>query len=269
MTIISKHTSTPNQGNKQVSLLETTGGYSTTNVGGYGALQIPLGQREIADINSSNYSILTSNGGLTYEGSLTPTIVGELVSEEYNSSEAQSIANQNTATLDLLDNIDYVDGVYKSVYYSWFLSGGGVISNEDNNIITVDFIDDFIGAKFLLIIDYDGLGTNVIVEILEIIDNTSIRINIDIQLQSDHNYAVAYESTSYFANTYNINKCLHSKIANLAASCGCNDDYVSTLFQAVMLYMSIQPNMDLGKYTQAQETINALTMFCNDGSCNC
>ena len=36
-----------------------------------------------------------------------------------------------------------------------------------------------------------------------------------------------------------------------------------------MMYMSIQPNMDLGKYTKAQEIIQALTIYCNGGECNC
>lgn len=268
MTVISKHISTPNQGNKQVSLLETTGVYSTTNVGGYGALQTPLNRREIADIVSSNYSILTSNGGLTYEGSLTPTIVGEIVSEEYDASEAQSIANQNTVTLDLLDNIDYVDGVYKSIYIIRFegistVTTSGIFSTT----LVVQDYNEFTNASYIYINDI-GDGNAGVAKIISVNNNNTLTLEREVAASSE-NYAVLYESTSYFTNTYNINKCLHSKIANLAASCGCNDDYVSTLFQAVMLYMSIQPNMDLGKYTQVQETINALTMFCNDGSCNC
>jgi len=36
-----------------------------------------------------------------------------------------------------------------------------------------------------------------------------------------------------------------------------------------MLYMAIQPNMDLGKYQKAQDIIEYLTNYCNDGCCNC
>jgi hypothetical protein len=89
-------------------------------------------------------------------------------------------------------------------------------------------------------------------------------------IADQYNFEVAYESTTYFANTYNINKCLHSKIAQLSLStCSCKNKSTEKLYEAVMMYMSIQPNMDLGKYTKAQEIIQALTIYCNGGECNC
>ena len=269
MALISKHKSVPNQSTQYLVLTETTGVFGTLNPGGYGAGQTPAGTREIADILTSNYNILDYNGTLTYTGSTTPVTTELLYSLAYNNTNSQLIAGGTTQSFDLatLIGVNYVDAVYKSIYYNWF-DGADVISQGDApNIINVPDYNEFTNAKY---IEIDIDGDLFIYEIVSVNTNNTIQINESVVLDSDHTYKVAYESTAYFANTYNINKCLHFKISQLSLStCSCKTASTEKLYEAVMMYMSIQPNMDLGKYTKAQEIIQALTIYCNGGECNC
>ena len=271
MALIPKHKSTPNQSTQYLVLTETTGVFGTLNPGGYGAGQTPAGTREIADILSSVYNILTYNGTLTYEGSTSPTTTELLYSLAYNNTNAQLIAGGTTQSFDLatLIGVNYVDAVYKTVYYNWF-TGSDVVNIEGSaNILSVPDYTEFTNAKYINLPTYGGDGG--IFEIVSVNTNNTIQINVPLSLGGDDLvYEVGYESTAYYANTYNINKCLHSKIAQLSLStCSCKNKSTEKLYEAVMLYMSIQPNMDLGKYTKAQEIIQALTIYCNGGECNC
>lgn len=270
MALISKHKSTPNQSTQYLVLTETTGVFGTLNPGGYGAGQTPAGTREIADILTSNYSILNYNGSLTYTGSTTPVTTEELYSTNYNNTNAQLIAGGTTQSFDLatLIGVNYVDAVYKSIYYNWF-AGSDVVNQNTvtGNLINVPDYNEFTNAKY---IEIDIDGDLFIYEIVAVNTNNTIQINESIVLTSDYPYKVAYQSTAYFANTYNINKCLHYKISQLSLStCSCKTASTEKLYEAVMMYMSIQPNMDLGKYTKAQEIIQALTIYCNGGECHC
>ena len=270
MALISKHKSTPNQSTQYLVLTETTGVFGTLNPGGYGAGQTPAGLREIVDILTSNYSILNYNGSLTYTGSTTPVTTEELYSTNYNSTNAQLIAGGTTQSFDLatLIGVNYVDAVYKSIYYNWF-NGSDVVNQNTviGNLIDVPDYNEFTNAKY---IEIDIDGDLYIYEIVAVNTNNTIQINESIVLTSDYPYKVAYQSTAYFANTYNINKCLHYKISQLSLStCSCKYKSTEKLYEAVMMYMSIQPNMDLGKYTKAQEIIQALTIYCNGGECHC
>ncbi len=271
MALISKHKSTPNQSTQYLSLQETTGVFGVLNPGGYGAGQTPALYRTINLILSSNYSVLNYNGTLTYNGPTTPVITELLYTTNYDASNSQLIAGGTTQSFDLasLIGVNYVDAVYKSIYYNWF-NGADVITQGDApNILVVPDYNEFTNAKYIKI-DITGLGNFEIYEVLQVNTNNTIVINANIQLDSDHGYQVAYESTAYFANTYNINKCLHFKISQLSLStCSCKTASTEKLYEAVMMYMSIQPNMDLGKYTKAQEIIQALTIYCNGGECNC
>ena len=270
MALIPKHKSTPNQSTQYLVLTETTGVFGTLNPGGYGAGQTPAGTREIADIQSSNYSILNYNGTLTYTGSTTPVTTEELYSTNYNSTNARLIAGGTTQSFDLatLIGINYIDAVYKSIYYNWFTGADVVNIGISSNILTVPDYNEFTNAKYISLPTLDGVGG--IFEILSVNNDNTIQINGNILAGDDFVYDVAYESTAYFANTYNINKCLHYKISQLSLStCSCKYKSTEKLYEAVMMYMSIQPNMDLGKYTKAQEIINALTIYCNGGECNC
>lgn len=271
MSLIVKHKSTPNQSTQYLSLLETTGVFGVLNPGGYGASQTPTGTREVGDILSSNFHILNYNGSVTYTGSTTPVVVDELYSTTYNNTAAQAIANGTTQAFDLatLIGVNYIDAVYKSVYYNWFYGVNTVTVTTGSNIINATVsIDEFINAKYIKIY---GVTTQIYEIVSVNTSNNTIVINNTITQSTDEiNYELGYESTAYFANTYNINKCLHSKIAQLSLStCSCKTKSTEKLYEAVMMYMSIQPNMDLGKYTKAQEIINALTIYCNGGECNC
>lgn len=275
MTLIVKHKSTPNQSTQYLSLLETTGVFGVLNPGGYGASQTPTGTREIGDILSSNFHILNYNGSVTYTGSTTPVVVDELYSTTYNNTTAQAIANGTTQSFDLatLIGVNYIDAVYKSVYYNWF--GGIDVVSGTNNTLFLGTYEEGVNVKYIKILDVDGLGLNLIYEVLNVENNggtakLTINGSLGFDYGGDYSYELAYESTAYFANTYNINKCLHSKIAQLSLStCSCKTKSTEKLYEAIMMYMSIQPNMDLGKYTKAQEIINALTIYCNGGECNC
>lgn len=270
MALISKHKSTPNQSTQYLVLTETTGVFGTLNPGGYGAGQTPAGLREIVDILTSNYSILNYNGSLTYTGSTTPVTTEELYSTNYNNTNAQLIAGGTTQSFDLatLIGVNYVDAVYKSIYYNWFNGFDNVNPGAAPNILIVTDYNEFTNAKY---IEINVDGDLFIYEIVAVNTNNTIQINQNINLPgSDYPFKLAYESTAYFANTYNINKCLHYKISQLSLStCSCKHKSTEKLYEAVMMYMSIQPNMDLGKYTKAQEIIQALTIYCNGGECHC
>jgi hypothetical protein len=270
MALISKHKSVPNQSTQYLVLTETTGVFGTLNPGGYGASQTPVGFREIADILTSNYNILDYNGTLTYTGSTTPVTTELLYTTDYDAGNSQLIAGGTTQSFDLatLIGVNYVDAVYKSIYYNWF-TGIDIVNQNTvtGNLINVPDYNEFTNAKY---IEIDIDGDLFIYEVVSVNTNNTIQINESIVLDSNYSYKVAYESTAYFANTYNINKCLHSKIAQLSLSnCSCKNKSTEKLYEAVMMYMSIQPNIDLGKYTKAQEIIQALTIYCNGGECNC
>jgi hypothetical protein len=270
MALISKHKSVPNQSTQYLVLTETTGVFGVLNPGGYGAGQTPATYRTINLILTSNYNILGYNGTLTYTGSTTPVTTELLYSLAYNNVNAQLIAGGTTQSFDLatLIGINYVDAVYKSIYYNWF-TGIDVVNQNTvtGNLIDVPDYNEFTNAKY---IEIDIDGDLFIYEIVSVNTNNTIQLNESITLTSDYPYKVAYESTAYFANTYNINKCLHFKISQLSLStCSCKTASTEKLYEAVMMYMSIQPNMDLGKYTKAQEIIQALTIYCNGGECNC
>jgi len=270
MALIPKHKSTPNQSTQYLTLTETTGVFGTLNPGGYGAGQTPAGYRIINFILSSNYNILNYSGTLTYTGSTTPETTELLYSLAYNNTDAQAIANGTTKSFDLatLIGVNYIDAVYKSIYYNWFDGIDTVNPTPGSNIVVVTGdINQFTNAKYIKIFVGD---TTEIYEIVSV-NADSIVINTTFTEASDeYSFEVGYESTAYYANTYNINKCLHSKIAQLSLStCSCKNKSTEKLYEAVMLYMSIQPNMDLGKYTKAQEIIQALTIYCNGGECNC
>jgi hypothetical protein len=271
MALIPKHKSVPNQSTQYLTLTETTGVFGVLNPGGYGAGQNPAGIREIADILSSNYNILNYNGTLTYTGSTTPVTTELLYSLAYNNVNAQLIAGGTTQSFDLatLIGINYIDAVYKSIYYNWFGGQDVVNLTAGSNIMSVSDYNEFTNAKYIRI-DIAGLGDYETYEVVQVNTNNTIVVNGITQLSGDKGYEVGYESTAYFANTYNINKCLHYKISQLSLStCSCKTASTEKLYEAVMMYMSIQPNMDLGKYTKAQEIIQALTIYCNGGECNC
>jgi hypothetical protein len=266
-----KHKIAPNNSNRNIVLTETTGVYSDTNLTGYGTAQTPTGFREIVDILNSNLKVLTVNGTVTFSGGSTPTVISEVYSTSYNNTNAQLIAGGTPQTIDLgtLIPSTYIDGVYKSYYYNWF-TGIGTVTTGTTNTLTVSNNTEFSVGNY---IDIVIAGLHYIYEIVSI--NTSLNtltINGTVPVASTlvSSYTIGYPSIAYFANTYSINKCLHSRISKLAiSSCSCDNKCTQKLYEAVMLYMAIQPNIDLGKYQKAQDIIEYLTNYCNNGCCNC
>jgi hypothetical protein len=271
MALQIKHKIVPNNSNRNIVFTETTGVYSSTNPTGYGATQTPTGFREIVDILNSNLKILTVNGTVNFIGGSTPTVIGEVYSTSYNNTNAQLIANGTPQNIDLGTLIpeEYVDGVYKSYYYNWF-TGQGTVSTNTGNTLIVSNTTEFAAGNYINIIILDVSYNYEIVSVDP--DSLTITINgtVPVDLTLVNSYKVGYTSTAYFANTFSINKCLHSRISKLAiSSCSCNNGCTEKLYEAVMLYMAIQPNMDLGKYQKAQDIIEYLNNYCNDGCCNC
>jgi hypothetical protein len=273
MALQVKHKITPNNSNRNISLTDTTGVYSTSNSTGYGADQVPTGLRETTDVLTANVSILNYNGTLNFTGlSATPTIVDEVYSTSFDNTTAIALANGTSQTIALGTLIPdtYVDAVYKSVYYNWFdATPVMTIAYYNANTISVTNVEDFVNAAYVNI--YFS-GVYKIYNIVSV-DTTYSRVTLLGSVSSMLNtesYTIGYSSTAYFASTYYINKCLHNRVAKLAiSSCSCNNSCTEKLYEAVMLFMSIQPNMDLGKYQKAQDIITYLTNYCNDGCCNC
>ena len=271
MALQIKHKITPNNSNRNIVLTETTGVYSSTNPGGYGSTQVPAPYRETTDVDTSVLQLLNYNGTVNFTGTSTATVVDGIYSVNYLTVDATAIAAGTSKTIDLGTLIPntYIDAVYKSYYYNWF-HGQFTILNNSTTSITVGDIQEFVNASYIKIAYDSGL-----IEIFEIVSlNTStgeLVLNGTVETIGPlTTYLVGYSSIAYFANTYSINKCLHSRISKLAiSSCTCNNGCTEKLYEAVMLYMAIQPNMDLGKYQKAQDIIEYLTNYCNDGCCNC
>jgi hypothetical protein len=274
-----KHKIAPNNSNRNIVLTETTGVYSATNLTGYGTAQTPTGTREVADIVLSELFILTANGSVTYVGSVIPTIVGLVYAfasdvpggGALNSATAQSIANGNPATYDLnaLAGSSYVDGIYKARYDVNFSDASTVTcSCIGNTTLTVSDTAPFLGAAK---IRFNRSGTLYEFDIVSVnTGSLTLSANGPVLNSVAIGFSIGYTSTVYFANTFSINKCLHSRISKLAiSSCSCDNKCTQKLYEAVMLYMAIQPNVDLGKYQKAQDIIEYLTHYCNDGCCNC
>lgn len=278
MTLQVKHKITPNNSNRNIVLTETTGVYSSTNPGGYGSTQSPTGLREIADIFSAQFFILEANGTISYTGSGTPTIIGLVYAfasdvaggGEIDTGTAQSLAGGTSVNYDLgtLVGDTYIDGVYKTQYGVNFQNAPVTSSCTGNTTLTVSDTTPFTGATKIRFVaggityEYDIVSVNS--------GSITLSANGPVLTSASRTFSIYYTSTAYFASTYYINKCLHSRISKLAiSSCTCNNGCTEKLYEAVMLYMAIQPNMDLGKYQKAQDIIEYLTNYCNDGCCNC
>lgn len=278
MALQIKHKIVPNNSNRNIVLSDITGAFSSTNPGGYGSTQSPTGLREATDSFSSQFFVLEANGTISYTGSGSPTIVGLVYAYavdvnggyDYYDTETWALANGATRTYDLgtLVGNTYIDGVYKTQYGVNFQNAPVTSSCTGNTTLTVSDTTPFTGATKIRFVaggityEYDIVSVNS--------GSITLSANGPVLTSASRTFSIYYTSTAYFANTYSINKCLHSRISKLAiSSCTCNNGCTEKLYEAVMLYMAIQPNMDLGKYQKAQDIIEYLTNYCNDGCCNC
>jgi hypothetical protein len=269
MALQVKHKIVPNNSNRNIVFTETTGVYSSTNLTGYGAAQIPTGTRETSDVVNSTLDVFNYNGTINFNGGEYPILVDDIYTIDFNGVTAQAIAAGAPQTIDLGTLIpdEYIDSVYKSVYYNWF-NALDVVNNYSSNAILVNDYNEFLNASYVDIL-FDGI--HYIYEIVSINQALStVTVNGTLPDLTDASCKIGYSSIAYFASTFFINKCLHDRVAKLAiSSCTCDNKCTEKLYEAVMLYMSIQPNMDLGKYQKAQDIIEYLNNYCNDGCCNC
>lgn len=269
MALLTTILAVANQATKVLSLTELTGVYSATNLTGYGASQVPTGTREITDINSASFYILMLDGTFTFEGSAAPTVTNDIYSVSLSGAEAQSLAGGTALFIDLSSTTDYEDGVYKSLYYNWFL-GAAQVNAEDVATLSVADTDEFTNAAFISI-DIEGDGNFLTYEILSIdTANSTITINATITTNSDVDYKVGYLATSYFQNVHDINHCIHSDIAkNACSNCGCGDTKKKKLWLSLIDFFGIQTNMDRGNYSCAKEIIDSITIYCSKSGCGC
>ncbi len=273
MALLLKTPIVADEASHKIQRTDLTGVYNaTTNPGGRGAAQIPAGTREVADINSGNLYIVPFScaGTIVANGGTSLTVSELLYSKVYSAPEAQAF----TTTPEILDlgalvGDTYVDGVYFGSYTEWYV-GTGLVSNVTlSKVITVTDYNIFTNAKYIAI---DVLGDAVykLYEIVKVNADNTIEINIELLLNPGRAYKVGYESINYFANVFDINKCLHSSIAKTACSdCKCNEAKVEKHFTAVMQFFGIQTNMDRGNYKCSQELIDAITIYCSKHGCGC
>lgn len=260
-----------NSSNKIITFTEITGNYSVSNPNGYGTTQLPTGFREIADLTSATLAILSYDGTYSFLGSSTPEVGNLLYSTTFDSTTAQSIANGTSQLLDLdsLIGADYIDGVYKLIYYNWFPADSNVVLTFVDGSSTVNFTagnaDTFSTAKYLQV------DVNTIYEILSVNSTTNTLVINEVAATSGTNttYSLGYYTENIFSNVFDINTCLFTNIAKSACSdCGCNPAKKKKLFQAVMQFFGIDTNMAKGNYKCVQDIINAITIFCSN-DCNC
>lgn len=74
----------------------------------------------------------------------------------------------------------------------------------------------------------------------------------------------------YHAHTCNTNSCIHKKIAELSLkSCGCKEQTTAKLNEALMVFFSIDIQMEDLNYKKAQDAISYLDRFCGGCGCGC
>jgi hypothetical protein len=263
MALKIKSTTSQDQSTKVVTFTETTGVFDViNNLTGYGIDQIPTTQREVADILNAHLYILPKDEVFSFEGGATP-VTGAVVYEfALNFTQAQDVANGSVIPVNLLRADPYPDGVYKFLYFNWF-DGTDVLTPDGSNIVTVPDFNEFLNATYVKI---NGL----IYEITGVNDDNTITTNVPVPIAVDVPYQVAYLTTNYYANTYDINVCLHKKIAELALkSCGCCASTAVELNLALMVYFSIDIQIDELNYTKAEEAIKYISKFCGGCGCGC
>lgn len=266
MALITKSSSSLSANGKVLSLSDTTGNYNvTTNPGGYGAAQIPAGQREVSDIDGGKLDFY-------FNGSTNPDYTFTLTA-----GTAQGLAN-GSSTYDLtMGNLGgssddvFDDQVVKLVYQVIFDGNDNVSPIAGTNTIQLFQANDGLGAKFIEL--NDGIESFGVYEIASYNPNTNIITlteTLPLNFPNDLGAKYYYESTNYLALTHNILKCIHTNVANVACStCSCKEKAVEKTTEALMQYFGIETNMDKGNYNCAQEIIESLTIYCGKDGCNC
>ncbi len=271
MALLLKTTTVADEASHNIQRNNTTGVYDAiTNPGGYGDDQIPLVTRGIDDISDGDIYVFPLSGSISANGGLLPETSELLYTAYLDQGAAQLFATTpEVLNLGTLIGNDYVDGIYFISYIERFVGIGTVSSVGSTNILTVPDYLEFVNAKYVYL-DLVGDGSFTIYEIVSVNTDNTITINVSITLPGPTNFIVGYETINYFANVFDINKCLHSNIAKTACSdCGCNDAKKEKHFAAVMQFFGIQTNMDRGNYTCSKELIEAITIYCSKNGCGC
>ena len=238
---------------------DSTGAYSSSNLGGYGSPNLT-----IANIQYSILQLSVFNDDYT--------------NIDFNLATAQLFANGTT--YNILNTVlaqpqtDFTPAVYSFNYIVFFHNPATTTISftftNGSNIVTYtnSGIDPFLSG-----IQYFQLtGDTTLYEVANISGDTA---SGTLQLTAPYagidsvivgtNFYNGYSKQSYLDVTCTLQNCIASNIAN-SENCACEDN---DNFNALAMLMAVQSNMAVANYTRVQEIINWLTLYCDGGDCGC
>lgn len=265
-----------------ISITDTTGAFNTnTRPGGYGAGQAPNNKRDYTDILYSFIRVTPPGGEDSDE-------VFIYVAQ----SDAQALANpgagntpysvSNTVLQGNSNTI--VDGVYPFIYYPCFDTMENVqnfgFTNGSNTITIAQDDLGFTNLSYILVPGDGSVTANADNHYrVDAIDVDALTITLDREYTgvtgtiSSAALVFGYATTAYGNAIYNINACLHSKIAQISTSnCSCRKTKINNLTEALTLFFSQSANIDCANYEKAQDLIDYLSDYCgssSQGGCGC
>lgn len=251
-----------------ILLSDTSGVYEpSTNPTGYGLAQLPSGNRTTSKVSYGAYYV--KNLATLEEQAYTA------ISQSDAQNMAAGLLNYSIpSSIFKSDNtIPFDDSVYQIKYKNAF-QGISILDlfEGSSNVLVNGDITEFVGAKCITF-TFDDI--NYILQIASVnvgdstVSLTTSWSNPDLT-RTGVDYFVEYESESYLACSYNVNKCIQGKIAKVSLnSCTCNKKEIVTLNNAVTLLFSIDINMDKLKYQKVNDTLTLLTTYCSGNGCNC
>lgn len=240
---------------------------ASTNPTGYGASQTPINKRRTIDVQYGAFYVKNLNTLEVYPyTTISQTDARNMAAGSFSYTIQSSIfKSDNTIPFD--DSVYYIK--YKNAFQGLSILD---FSQDSTNVVVSGDITEFVGAKYIA---FTSLTVNYVLEIasVNVLDNTVTLVTEwslgDLTLNPS-DYFVEYESESYLACSYNVNKCIQNKIAKVSLNaCSCNKKEIVTLNNAVVLLFSIDINMDKLKYEKVNNTLTLLTTYCSGNGCNC
>ena len=245
-----------------IQFLETTGAYSSTNLGGYGSSNFP--------ISSIDHSILQIS-----------QFNNDYVNIAFNNTTAQSIAN---GTVYNITNIvlnqgqsDFISDVYLTNYIVFFqnlaTSDIDFVFTSGSNL--VPYVNGgSLSAQLTGMSYFQIAGDPTIYQVASISgNNASGTITLTLPATTSQgvlgtNFFNGYSKENTIDITCPLKNCVASNIATIDKddNCNCADNQA---FAALGMLFAIQSNMAVSNYTKVQEIIKWLTVYCDEGDCGC
>lgn len=257
-------------GSSVIRLGDETGLYNvTTNPEGYGlANQVNTrSNRRVTDIQYTSIEFYEQDDT---EAISTFTVEGLST----GSADAENLADQ-TNDYDINATTEWPVGVYHTKYIPYFASLNTIdfLFTEDSKTVTVSdaspLLDELVNVKYII---YNGVrytvsnvvnpaSTSATITLTEAFQDPTVTATGDTVF-------LGYEAITYIAVKNAITECLNNKVADMALeTCGCQT--YTTLMNAVVIYDSIERNMDAGNYTKASNILTYLENFCSSDDCGC